>query len=192
MNYCIIIFAFASNFVPIIAQSLEGESTQLSGCLPCCMKGDAGPPGQPAPVTKVAFSAGRTTHMYSNPTQQIVVFDHVITNLGNGYDENTGIFTCPVSGTYFFTFNGLKNYGKNLHLKLMKNRVEIVSAHSGQGLGSLGPSELQHTGNDVIIHCDEGDGVWIWLSYSDSNPYQLFSHPTHKYTSFSGYIIFVD
>ncbi|XP_070575151.1 complement C1q tumor necrosis factor-related protein 4-like [Ptychodera flava] len=164
----------------------------FTGCLPCCMKGDTGPPGPPGPPVqrKVAFSVARTTGMTSNPSQQVVIFDHVFTNVGNGYDANTGFFTCPVSGTYFIAFNALKYYNRNLHVKLMKNNTEVIAAHSGMGSGTAGPSELANTGNDVIIPCKEGDRLWIKLSYASGHTFQFFSHPTHKYTSFSGYMIF--
>ena len=29
---------------------------------------------------------------------QTVIFDEVLTNEGNGYDDRTGVFTCPVAG----------------------------------------------------------------------------------------------
>ncbi|XP_025079790.1 uncharacterized protein LOC112555570 [Pomacea canaliculata] len=33
---------------------------------------------------------------------QRVIFDHVITNEGSGYNVSTGVFTAPFNGTYFF------------------------------------------------------------------------------------------
>lgn len=42
---------------------------------------------------------------------EVLKFDDVITNLGNHYDQNTGKFTCHVSGIYFFTYHVLMRGG---------------------------------------------------------------------------------
>ena len=38
---------------------------------------------------------------------QTVIYDEVLTNEGNGYDDKTGVFTCPLAGTYIFVVDVL-------------------------------------------------------------------------------------
>ena len=46
------------------------------------------------------------TGTYISPTS-LISFDETETNIGNGMDPSTGIFTVPISGTYSFSLSGL-------------------------------------------------------------------------------------
>ena len=48
-------------------------------------------------------------------------------NDGNGYDERTGVFTCPVAGTYMLVVDVLLNKYTRLLLKLNKTTVAFYS-----------------------------------------------------------------
>ena len=79
---------------------------------------------------------------------QTAAFDTALTNVGGGYDTNTGIFTCPTSGLYFFgvaTYTGPDTY----------TALKLIKENSGD-LGSFGDSEvsedqsgLYHVGRSV-------------------------------------------
>ena len=38
---------------------------------------------------------------------QTVIYDEVLANEGNGYDDRMEVFTCPVVGTYIFAVDAL-------------------------------------------------------------------------------------
>lgn len=79
--------------------------------------GKPGPPGLPGPgpggythtySPKIAFYAGlRKQHEGS----EVLKFDDVVTNVGNYYEPTTGKFTCPLPGTYYFTYHVLMRGG---------------------------------------------------------------------------------
>jgi len=121
------------------------------------------------------------------PTQDsrpaIIPYDRVTVNDGNGYNE-TGVFTCPVNGVYFFQFHATKGEQYEAHVKLMKNGVPILAAHSrGQKY------QIQETSNSVILPLKEGDKIWTVLGAQNGVPYQVLSHPVHRYTTFSGFLL---
>ena len=51
----------------------------------------------------MAFSAYVDENTEPSGSENAYVFDKVLTNEGQAYDESTGVFTCPFSGIYVFT-----------------------------------------------------------------------------------------
>lgn len=59
----------------------------------------------PRPVEyQIAFYTGLSKSIENKPVNKNcqLIFESVMLNLGNGYDNTTGIFTVPVSGVYIF------------------------------------------------------------------------------------------
>ncbi|XP_013391387.1 complement C1q-like protein 3 [Lingula anatina] len=133
-------------------------------------------------VPTVAFSAQLTTSPQVKRNDDLV-FAGVITNIGNAYDPTSGRFTCPVSGTYFFTATILtshnggrvevtlrssKKAGKNLMLLLAKS-------HGDHNSGS----------NSVIVQCEKWEEINLRVNHvRDPNP-TLWNY----WSTFSGYLI---
>lgn len=89
--------------------------------------------------------------------QQTLKFDDVITNIGNGYDSQTGLFTAPVSGVYAFFLSAMAvdNSG-DLDLVIEKHVVllDIVYAQGAAGFNDQGSSQ-------VSTHLTAGEQVWV-------------------------------
>ena len=54
------------------------------------------------PAKIVSFSVNLRNKEIKLGVGQTVIYDEILTNEGDGYDDRTGVFTCPVAGTYIF------------------------------------------------------------------------------------------
>ena len=74
--------------------------------------------------TRVIFSAVRTKN-YVNPGDNIT-FDDTVTNIGNGIDPESGVFTAPVSGIYSFSISGTQGFTNSRNegtIQVLKDQV---------------------------------------------------------------------
>ncbi|XP_078698557.1 caprin-2-like [Branchiostoma floridae x Branchiostoma belcheri] len=143
-------------------------------------KGDPGSSGSSLPYN-LAFSAARTTPL--GPvyrSNEVIVFNHVFTNVGNGYDVATGKFTAPMDGVYVFMYNIHKNLASHgMRVALMHNGEIQVLAEDVSG----DPHDM--AGNSVILQLTEGDGVWLELLQK-----QAINSNKSRQSTFSGYLLF--
>lgn len=80
--------------------------------------------GTSTPLRRVSFSVTvNSNQIIKLKNGQIVKYNKILTNDGNGYDVRTGVFTCPVAGTYLFVVDSLSKPGIYLHLKLNRKTV---------------------------------------------------------------------
>ncbi|XP_073704988.1 cerebellin 13 [Garra rufa] len=134
-------------------------------------------------VKKVAFSVG----LLASGSQQIgpfdtrktLVYQKIFTNTGNAYDSNTGIFTAPVNGVYFFRFYAHAQTSDQMAVSLHKNNQLQCSVYS------MKPQNNANGSNGVVLSLQKGDEVYtqMWENswvYDDGN----------SYTSFSGFLLF--
>lgn len=119
------------------------------------------------------------------PEGSIFIFDIVETNLGNGYNKTTGIFTTPTSSLYAFTYvarsKSNSQYGE-INAALMQNEVVkgviVADTEKQYDIGSA-------TGF-VVLETKPGDrfriAVTEWNGQGD-----IYSNNNNGRTSFSGF-----
>nr|XP_022307699.1 complement C1q-like protein 2 [Crassostrea virginica] len=127
--------------------------------------------------TPVAFTAGITSSSDSW-SGDILVFPHVITNKGQGYDNSTGKFTAPRDGTYIFTLTAVSYNDNVINLDIVHDGVRKVRTDS------TGFSRYQTGTNLVVLELDRGDAVWV--KRYNGQGYWTHSVPL---TTFSGFLL---
>nr|XP_055057511.1 complement component 1, q subcomponent-like 4 like isoform X2 [Misgurnus anguillicaudatus] len=132
---------------------------------------------------KIAFSAGLLAsgsgHTGPVDHQKTLVYKKVFTNIGNAYDSNTGIFTAPVKGVYYFRFYAHSHAGTKMAVTLYKNDAPQCSVFSWK------PVTNGNASNGVVLTLEPGDQVYTKLL---DKTWVFDDHMS--YTSFSGFLIF--
>ncbi|CAC5370165.1 C1QL [Mytilus coruscus] len=127
------------------------------------------------PSLQPAFFA-TLTKTVSLGTNAVLKLDRIVTNIGNGYDPNSGVFTVGKSGLYEFAASFISNGDNWLELNLMKNNEFIVKGHSGKAHGTTG--SLQ-----AVLQVKKGDRMYL------RNPRSYGSLHGDSYAMFSGHFI---
>ncbi|XP_031609661.2 heavy metal-binding protein HIP-like [Oreochromis aureus] len=136
-------------------------------------------------VVKVAFSAsllasGEGNIEYGSEFATLI-FRNVFTNTGNHYNPNTGYFTAPVRGVYYFRFTGHMAYSeKYMRMRLVKNSNAMVFIGDCK-TPSTDPED--NASNGVVLQLEVGDVVSVQLSDS------VWDDQYHR-TTFSGFLLF--
>jgi hypothetical protein len=123
-----------------------------------------------------AFSASRSQSKSLGPWE-IILFDKVWTNVGNGYNPNTGKFTAPKSGLCQISGTVMSTPGKKLYVYLFKNDKKTVSLYCGLGYA---------TGTvNIVFKLQKGETVYM----KHHNETQTIFSNSSVYCVFSGFLI---
>ncbi|XP_071136735.1 uncharacterized protein [Mytilus edulis] len=126
--------------------------------------------------TIVAFSA-YTTKTQTRAGSTNIKFEKIWTNIGNGYNPSTGIFTAPRQGVYHITAVVLSHSALTLYLHLKHNNEYTAGSYVTGGGHKTGTF-------DVVLNLQKGDT----MSVGSRNSYTVYSD-SDQYTTFSGHLI---
>ena len=130
-----------------------------------------------AKETQEGFTVG-LTNSNGGWIGSILIFPHVVTNIGNGYNPTTGKFTASKKGTYVF-FVTVNTESKNyIYLDIVHNGASKVRTMSHNSASYLTGSNM------AVLELNKGDTVWV--SRNDGKSYYSHSVPI---TTFSGFLL---
>ncbi|XP_060581502.1 complement C1q-like protein 4 [Ruditapes philippinarum] len=128
----------------------------------------------------VAFTAGLTKRALHVGAHQNIVFDHVETNVGNGYNPHHGVFTAPVPGLYVFYTSVLADNDREVWCELIVNGAikASVYARGTDGRHDQGSQAL-------VIQLKQGDDIAVQNVAADD---AIYGDPT-IYSTFTGFLL---
>ncbi|XP_045159779.2 uncharacterized protein LOC123525100 [Mercenaria mercenaria] len=130
-------------------------------------------------LQQIAFSARLASHIENLDPWQTAVFNQVITNTGNAYSGQTGIFTSPVPGVYVFYTHILAS-DRNLEMCLQRNGRNVLWLYvNGKGHGG--------DSNMIVLHLNKGDEIKV-VKHGPYGSRPFYVH--HVWSTFSGYILY--
>ncbi|XP_063048554.1 complement C1q tumor necrosis factor-related protein 3-like [Engraulis encrasicolus] len=136
-----------------------------------------------AAKTKVAFSVGLGKGFTQAGSDHMnLVFSRVITNVGEAYSSETGFFTAPVSGVYYFRFTVRDDpYSSAMHIMLNKNGERLVWLWDYDTDGR--PNYLS---SGLTVQLEQGDAVNMMIPAG----YRLWDDADGNESTFSGFLLF--
>ncbi|XP_071180298.1 cerebellin-1-like [Mytilus edulis] len=103
---------------------------------------------------KPAFTASFSKDDWPKPNE-IIIFDHVWLNVGNGYDATTGVFTVPRNGLYSLTGTLMSADGRNLHCHLYRDNQDTIGLFGHDfSSGTLHSAMVLQEGEKIYIKHD--------------------------------------
>ena len=104
---------------------------------------------------KVAVAATVTQELKSN-CGQTLVFPHIITNIGGGYNENNGVFTAPREGVYVFF---CKITGQDNPSSIIYEFILNCSVKTQNLVYESSTNPLRTSSNSIMLQLRQGDRV---------------------------------
>ncbi|KAK7881988.1 hypothetical protein WMY93_028162 [Mugilogobius chulae] len=134
----------------------DGDKTAKIKPLPDPSEGKMVVPSYPKKEV-VAFTA-KLNIAHSTPYHRgVLKLVDVVTNEGNGYSPETGLFVCPLKGMYFFTVH--MSVAGRAHCEIYKNGEIVTTLYD-----TSHPHDCTQVATiSTIVELKEEDKVWVNL-----------------------------
>lgn len=111
----------------------------------------------------------------------ILKFQTTMYNFGNGYDNNTGVFTAPVNGTYLFTAQLCGHTNRYACYGIYVGDALVTKALDYDSDGGL-PCNTA----DALVLLKAGDNVFLKSGTCGS---EKFTQDSYRWNTFSGVLL---
>jgi hypothetical protein len=135
----------------------------------------------------VAFHARQITDSVTYPNlNDVIKFENVTLNEGNGYHFRQGLFVAPLAGTYLFTvtLSGDTLSGYNIWASVRKNGAMLARIDCIAGLDESKKS-FDQSSVTIVTPMEVSDEVWTDI-YSPGN----VSIGGNGFSSFTGVLLY--
>lgn len=119
------------------------------------------------------FQAHLQNSIYPIGYNQIVTYDHIVTNEGSAYDALTGMFEATSSGLYQFIATMWSNNGYNIDFEIMLNGAEVCAGRTtttNQSMGVCSAILQVPAGGRVFVRHKSNTG-----NYAKGDNYAVFA-----------------
>ena len=111
-----------------------------------------------------------------------LIFDTVLTNVGDGYDVITGNFRAPVSGTYMFVLNYMGDITTYVYVNMYVDNTEV-----DYSISHWGGSTWDHVSESLVVQLKAGQHVHLKNGSAETKKIR-----GHHWSTFSGFLIQAD
>ena len=125
----------------------------------------------------IGFTAYATKSTNYN-NGDVVMFEGVLTNIGQNYQNESGIFTCAQRGVYMFSWTLYTNTENRMGAELyVDNESLYLQTYTSYHTQSM----------SVVVECDSNKKVWLRCSHDDSF---MWVQSPYTRSTFSGYLLY--
>ena len=135
----------------------------------------------------MSFSAYMVGGKHYPKDGETIPFEGVLLNFGGAYNNVESVFTCPVTGVYFFTFSLYSanvRYTEYSYGDLFIDEVAVTSVLCGDNGSAYVYFQCS---NSVVSHCLSGQRVRVVSASTAHN--QMYGTEEYRSTTFSGFLV---